>query len=136
VGKFSLLSFLIIILAFANNYCFAQGSAAGCLYNNVVYTSAHPTSDRFDYVGPKTQLSSNYCSWAPSISSPICEICIGGFNTPGNCKAGGSYLGVKGTFTMVECPIDKNYFFLRFGILISIISVRKLNSKKPMLSKI
>ena len=133
MGKFSLLFFLIIILAFANNYCFAQGSAAGCLIEsrNIVYTNVPKTIyDKNSGVS----LSNNYCSWAPTSGLP-CEVCNGNLVGNGNCPGNSTTPGIIGTFTMVECPLDQSFFFLGFGILISIISVRKLNSKKPMLSK-
>ena len=38
--------------------------------------------------------------------------------------------------TVLECPIDESFIFLGFGILISIISVRKINSTKRRLTEI
>ena len=118
---------LIFGVLFISSNSFAQGTETGCLLpNNLVYTSQSTKGPKYYRQSPSTPLSINYCSWTPSITGTPCTVCNGSVNNGNGSCSGTTSNGYKGTFTMVLCPIDESYAFILVGILISIISFRKI----------
>lgn len=110
----NILFFLLIFLGLMSK-SFAQGSVTGCLLpNNTVYSNDFMgNASYYEYTSPFTPLSNNYCYWTPGSTGVSCNVCTGYINLgifgylPVGCTT-----GIKGTFTMVMCPIDSNVLFL------------------------
>ena len=134
VVKFKVLTYfymkIILIIfgvLFISSNSFAQGTATGCLLpNNLVYTSQSNKGPKYYRQSPATSLTVNYCSWTPSTTGTSCTVCFGKVNNGNGSCSGTTTIGYAGTFTMVQCPIDESYGFILVGMLISIISFRKI----------
>ena len=114
--------FFLLFLSGITFKSFAQGSASGCLLpNNTVYSNDFMGSaSYYEYNSPFTPLSNNYCSWTPSSTGVSCSVCANYINLgifgylPVGCTT-----GIKGNFTMVECPLDDDIMILiGFSLLI------------------
>ena len=110
--------YVLLLLLFC---CVFDSSMAqiGCAVGGTLYTSRRGMSRNFDDTPSQTLASGCYFTYTPGSN---------------NCTVKSSSDLPGFLVDSIECPLDQSYFFLGFGILISIISVRKLNSNKPMLS--
>ena len=95
-----LISLLFFFSALITN---AQGTVNGCLLNNRVHT---PTGLLGGYtISVSVPLSIDYCSWSPSNGSN-CGVCPGALSAITGLCLVNTIPGVRGSFTMVACPID------------------------------
>lgn len=127
------LSLLFLLITFgAISYSLAQGTATGCLLpNNSVYGNDFMgNATYYETSAPVTTLSNNYCYWTPSSTGVSCNVCTSyTYVWPWGYFPAGCTTGVKGTFSMVACPIDDHTIILTvFTGFIALGIIRRKNT--------
>jgi hypothetical protein len=124
-------SYIVFVIFFIflfsiTKFSFGQGSATGC-YTQAFDNAVHTVSFVGTYANNtgKVSLSTNYCSWTPSVTGTTCRVCPGSVvNATGACRVSATNTnplatvsGFLGTFNMVLCPLDDYipYFILVTG---------------------
>lgn len=115
--KFFIYSAFSLILVFSANLLKAQGTYTGCLLSStkVLYRSEYLATGYFSSKSGVTPLSNSYCFWNQTVSNPIsCTVCTGPNSVTYNTTTGAfiscdtPVVGIRGTFSMVYCPLDNN----------------------------
>lgn len=117
----------------------AQGTYSGCFLpgTNVLYQSEYQTTGYFSSKQGVTPLSNGYCFWRQTASSSIgCTVCTGPNSVTYNSSTGAfiscdaPVVGVRGTYTMVLCPIDNSIWLLLFpSIIVGFILLKRTKTQ-------
>jgi len=120
------------LFVFVTGLTFAQ---SGCFLssNNRLYTYEPFNNGAFSSRSGVVSLSNGYCSWRQiTTSSSACRVCSGPnsitYNTSTNeyISCDTPIVGVRGSYEMIRCPLDSEWYLLgAFSVFAAFVVSRK-----------